>query len=396
MSTLKVTNLQHPSAAAANVTLDSSGNAAFSGGISGVTSVNGGQLGGDKNIIQNGNFSISQRGTSSSLASGAINYTADRWYAYAGATDQLTATLSQDTDAPEGFGYSAKITTGTPETTVDGNEYVSYSHKIEGYNLQSLAYGTAGAKKTVLSFWVKSSITGTFAINFYQADGGYLIGSTYTINSASTWEHKQIAIDGNALGSIANDNTEGLRLSFLIAAGSDYTTTNNTSWSTYADSKWAYGHAQNGVITTAGATWQLTGVQFEISDSGTATAFQHEDYGTTLQKCLRYFEKLSYVNTEFVLMGISGGTNNANGNLLYSEKRAAPTVDLPNAGQSSGTISYLTSTGGYPSATGDHSIQVATTNQCRIYGFSYTGLTSGGPSYLFSTGSTSISIDAEL
>lgn len=237
-----------------------------------------------KNLIINGAMQIAQRGTSST----STGYTTvDRFSSYMSNTDQLAVTLEQSTDAPDGFSNSFKWTTTTAETTLESNEYTGVQQMIEAQTLQHLAYGTTSAKKLTLSFWVKSSVTGTYAVSVYQDDGGRIIGSTYTINAANTWEKKSITIDGDIAGTINNDNGQGLKPIFHISAGSDLTSTDNTSWGTYSSGKWAYGHAQNGVVTTTNATWQITGVQLEVGES--ATEFEHRPYGTELLLCQRYY-----------------------------------------------------------------------------------------------------------
>ena len=161
---------------------------------------------------------------------------------------------------------------------------------IESQDCQHLLYGGSSAKKFTVSFWVKSSLTGTFAMQIYMDDGGLNIGSTYTINSADTWEYKTVTIVGNTSQAIANDNTIGFYVNWNLFAGSNYTSTDNTSWGTYAAARLAYGHAQNGLATTDESTWQLTGVQMEVGE--VATPFEVESYADNLRRCQRYYHKL--------------------------------------------------------------------------------------------------------
>jgi hypothetical protein len=125
----------------------------------------------------------------------------------------------------------------------------------------------------------------------YSSDGVRIIGSTYTINSANTWEYKTVTFAGDTGGTINNDNGDALYLGFVLAAGSDMRTTDNTSWGSYSSGTLAYGHtaAANAVMTTSGATWQITGVCLNVGDS--AIDFPHESYGDTLAKCQRYFQR---------------------------------------------------------------------------------------------------------
>tara|TARA_X000001382_G_scaffold123833_1_gene107917 strand:+ start:734 stop:1750 length:1017 start_codon:yes stop_codon:yes gene_type:complete len=239
----------------------------------------------NRNLIINGAMQVAQRGTSStSTGYGSV----DRFNVTTnGSFDQLAFTQAQVTDAPAGFSNSYKFTTTTAETTVDADESIGIRTALEGQDLQQLGYGTGSAKKLTLSFYVKSSQTGTFAIYFYSADTVRIITRTYTISSANTWEQKFVTIDGDASGSIDNDANESLQISWAIAAGSNFTSSDSTSWSAYSNAKLYYGHAQNAVLTTTNATWQITGVQLELGEQ--ATPFEHRSYGDELRKCRRYY-----------------------------------------------------------------------------------------------------------
>jgi len=403
MSTLKTASLQHPDASSNTINLSSAGNVSITGNVgigtnsptakldlggnnvAGISSINGGQVGGRRNLIINGAFTIAQRSTSETGVNTNGYKTVDRWNYNRDTASVLT--MSQDTNAPDGFANSFKIlvtTTATPGTT----DQDRIEQRIESQNVQHLKYGTSGAQQLTVSFWVKTNKTGNWSVGLYMDSSGYTISQAYTVNSADTWEYKTVTFAANT----AQAMTGNFRLWFTFAAGTDRKSGTSNTWSTSTTNR-AVGQSVN-LLDTINNYWQITGVQMEVGD--TATPFEHRSYGEELELCKRYFEKINYVNTEFVALGVSNLTTASNASLSYTEKRVAPTINLPNAGQGSGNISYLTSTGGYPSATGDHSIQVANTKQCRIYGFSYTGLTAGGPSFLYSTGATSISIDAEL
>jgi len=242
----------------------------------------------NRNLIINGAMQVAQRGTSST----SLGYqTVDRFNVHKnGSFDQLNFTQTQVTDAPAGFSNSYKFTTTTAETAVDSDESIAIRTAFEGQDLQQLGYGTGSAKKLTLSFYVKSSQTGTFAIYFYSADTVRIITRTYTISSANTWEQKSVTIDGDASGSIDNDANESLQISWAIAAGSNFTSSNSTSWSAYSTPTAYFGHAQNAVLTTTNATWQITGVQMELGEQ--ATPFEHRSFGDELRRCQRYAYKI--------------------------------------------------------------------------------------------------------
>jgi hypothetical protein len=358
--------------------------------------LNIGQIGGRRNLIINGAMQVAQRGTSSTGIGASSGYfTVDRWYMnFSTNNDNLVMNMEQSSDAPDGFNNSLKLTVATPETAVEGDEQAAIQYRIEAQDLQSLAFGASAAKSFTVSFWVKSSVTGTFALNAHNIDVDRLTTRTFSVNTTNTWEYKSVSISGDVSGSFNNDNGLGLQLSFYLMAGPDREGTPATNWIAYNKDALATG-INNSLCTTSSATFYLTGVQLELGD--VATPFEHRSAGEELNSCKRYFERLNFLGTDYVLQGQTGGASTtANGLLYYTEKRTAPTVTLPSAGTSSGTITFLNSTGGYPSSVGSHTIQVAGPKQCRVYGSGYSGLTAGSNSILFSTGTTSVDVDAEL
>ncbi len=282
----------------------------------------------NRNLIINGAMQVAQRGTSST----SLGYqTVDRFNVHKnGSFDQLNFTQTQVTDAPAGFSNSYKFTTTTAETAVDSDESIAIRTAFEGQDLQQLGYGTGSAKKLTLSFYVKSSQTGTFAIYFYSADTVRIITRTYTISSANTWEQKSVTIDGDASGSIDNDANESLQISWAIAAGSNFTSSNSTSWSAYSTPTAYFGHAQNAVLTTTNATWQITGVQLEVGEQ--ATPFEHRSFGDELARCQRYFLNYADVRNDYGMTGDLGTGSMYNSSILMCcirfpvEMRTAPTM----------------------------------------------------------------------
>ena len=168
-------------------------------------------------------------------------------------------------------------------------------HKIEAQDLQDLAYGTSAAKALVLSFYVRSNLTGTYAITCLQRDNSSkLYARTYTINSADTWERKTISIPADTSGVINDDNGSGFEIYFPLIMGSDYTTGSvSSAWETYANSKIAAQHGVN-IGSSTSNEWYLTGVQLEVdhTGSGVATDYEHRSFGDELVRCQRYFCKM--------------------------------------------------------------------------------------------------------
>ena len=292
---------------------------------------------GRRNIVINGSASVNQRGDSTGVTADGY-YGPDRWYYKT--EGEETVSISQASDGPDGFANSYKVEVTTADSTIAADDYARIETRLEGQNLQHLKYGASGAESITLSFYVKSSVTGTYAVGFYSADGSRNIGSTYTISSANTWEYKTLTFAGDTGGTINDDNGEALRIWFLLSAGSNFTSSDNTSWAGYSDSRVAYGHTAN-VIGTSSATFFLTGVQMEVGSQ--ATPFEHRSYGEELNICRRYYHELS-------------GGSNANRLYTYNynasykaflfyfpvEMRAAPTVAMSNSGGSNGTAGTLT------------------------------------------------------
>jgi hypothetical protein len=316
---------------------------------------------GRRRINHNGAMTVAQRGTSDTVTSLA-KFVCDRWAFNYANTDELAATVSQDTDAPDGFAYSFKWTTNTGETSVASDEYAYVYQKIEGQDLQSLSYGSASAKPVTLSFWVKSSVTGTYAAGIYAADGPRIINLTYTINSANTWEYKTITFAGDVAGTINSDTGEGLRVLFHLAAGSGWTTTDATSWVNYTTTAWAYGHAQNGVITTTNATWQITGIQLEVGS--VATEFEHRSYGEELALCQRYYYK-HIDGSEGGFAGAGAYVTNTRLDIAVHfpvTMRAAPTIV-----QTTGSEYYYTYDGAFDYFDGWNGVTSSTTKGTFLY-----------------------------
>jgi len=237
---------------------------------------------GVRNLIINGAMQVAQRGTSTTGG----GFLVDRFELNINNTDNIAITQSQDSSGPSGFANSWKILATTAESVVAADERVRFRQNIEGQNLQQFAFGTSAAKSMTLSFYVKSNKTGTYAVNLEQDDASRVIGSTYTINAANTWEYKTITVSGDTSGTINNDNGVGLVVSWYLLAGSNYTSTDNTSYGASANGKQAYGHS-----TTWGQStnddFYITGVQLEVGD--TATPFEHRSYGDELARCQRYY-----------------------------------------------------------------------------------------------------------
>ena len=239
-----------------------------------------GQLSG-RNVITNGGMTIDQRNSGSATTPSADRtYTLDRWLARMSSGSKYS--VQQVTDAPSGYYKSLKVTSAAA-TTVGTNDYYQINTPLEGYSVTTFDLGLSTAKKLTLSFWVKSSLTGTFGGAYSNNAGNRFYAWTYTISSANTWEHKTITVDGVTDGSWERTNGAGLWVYWTLGAGSGVQGTAG-SWGTTF--KRGPTGATN-VVATNGATWQITGCQLEVGPQ--STPFEYEKYGDTLNKCYRYF-----------------------------------------------------------------------------------------------------------
>ena len=237
---------------------------------------------GRRNLIINGAMNLAQRGTSFTSATTA--YHVDR---FIDVMNLGAWTVSQSSDAPTGFSKSWKWDCTTANGTLAAGSELIFVTRLEGQDLQHLKYGTSAAESLTLSFWVKSSKTGTYTCEFDQY-GDRQITRTYTINSANTWEHKTLTVPGDVAGSIDDDNSAELQLLWWLGAGSNLTsgTLNTSAWAGVTNANRVSSSQVNLADNTAN-DWYITGVQLEVGD--TATPFEHRSFGEELSLCQRYF-----------------------------------------------------------------------------------------------------------
>jgi len=237
----------------------------------------------NRNLIINGSMAVAQRGTSSSLSSGAI-FLIDRFQTYEGTGGSLN--IEQSTTAPDGFYYSSKWTVTSADTSLASGEQVWVRQRIEGNNMAHLGWGTSSAKTVTLSFWVRSSVTGTFAGSFQNQDGNRVYPYTYSILSADTWEYKEVTLTGDTTGTWLKTNGNGCTIYWSFGMATNLQGTVG-AWAA-SSARTASGETQ--LIANNGATFYLTGVQLEVGD--TATPFEHgKSYGEELAKCQRYYRQ---------------------------------------------------------------------------------------------------------
>ena len=199
----------------------------------------------------------------------------------------------RSTEAPIGFQYSTKFTTTTADTNLTGSQRCLYFTKIEGQNAQHLEFGTTNAKLVTLSFWVRSSITGTFSGSLQNGAQNRSYPYNYTINTADTWEYKTITIPGDVTGTWATDNTKSHQIFWSLGMSPDYAAPVN-AW--VAAQRWGSTTGTTGIMGTLNATWYITGVQLEVGRN--ATDFEYRSYGEELALCQRYYQRKELVTEE--------------------------------------------------------------------------------------------------
>jgi hypothetical protein len=285
-----------------------------------------------KNRIINGDMRIDQRNAGASVNTGVgNNYNPDRWLIFDSAGSKMS--VQQVTDAPAGFAKSQKITS-LAATSPASTDYYFDCQRIEGFNVADFGWGTANAKTLTLSFWVNSSLTGTFSGAFGNASFNRSYVFTYSVSAANTWEQKTVTVTGDTTGTWATDNSTGLQVVFDLGSGSSRAGTAG-SWSAN-DYRKATGSVS--VIGTLNATWYITGVQLEVGS--VATPFERRPFGTELALCQRYFEKSFPIGTapadninttaanttQFLTTSYSGAFYVSQNFNFQVSKRAGPTM----------------------------------------------------------------------
>ena len=292
---------------------------------------------GFKNRVMNGGMLIDQRNVGAAVASStsAYAYMTDK-FAVASSTDGGVSS-QQVSDAPTGFTKSLKVTVTTADSSLSAAQRTVINHGFEGLNMADLNWGTSTAKPVTLSFWVKSSVTGTYSASFRTGNAGTSYTAPYTINSANTWEYKTITIPGATIGTWVTDNTTWAYLIFSLGIGSDYNTGTLNSWVSVSNGQGSTSHTS--LMSTLNATWQVTGVQLEVGTQ--ATSFDWRPYSTELAMCQRYCH---------VFRSTYGNFANISNGMSFDNISHQMQVSLPVSMRTQPTITY--------SAVGDFAVHL--------------------------------------
>jgi len=282
-----------------------------------------------RNLVINGSASVNQRGDSTGVT--ATGYHGpDRFQLLY--TDAGTWSISQSSTAPEGFANSYKLDCTTAKGTLASNSRLFVQTKLEGQNLQHLKKGTSNAVSTTLSFFVRSNKTGTYQVNLEDNDNTRIIGATYTISSANTFEHKTITFAGDTSGAFADDNGDSLSIMWALVAGTDNSSgAVPTAWEAKSNTDRGAGLTVNLADSTSNE-WYITGVQLEVGEQ--ATPFEHRSFDDELARCERYFQRF-VANESYTAFSVafSSSATTAKGHLKFNSKmRSKPTITQSNTG----------------------------------------------------------------
>jgi len=239
---------------------------------------------GFKNRIINGAMVIDQRNAGASVTANDNIFGVDR-FQYA-MSQNSKGTSQQSSTAPTGFVNSLLFTSSSAYSVPSGEVFILRQH-IEGYNTADLMWGTANAQTITLSFWVRSSLTGTFGGSLQNNAVNRSYPFSYTISSANTWEQKTITIAGDTSGTWNTTTGRGISVNWSLGTGSTYSGTAGA----WAGTNYSSATGATSVVGTNGATFYITGVQLE--KGSTATSFDYRPYGTELQLCQRYYQKFT-------------------------------------------------------------------------------------------------------
>ncbi len=300
-----------------------------------------------RNRIINGDMRIDQRNNGASVTAVDSVFSVDRWKIRNSVNSKFTAQQNAGSVTPPSNFTNYLGITSSAATSVAASDFYAIQQGIEGFNFADLNWGTAQAQSATLSFWVRSSLTGTFGGSLYNGAGNRSYPFTFSVSSANTWEYKTITISGDTSGTWLTTNGAGAYLTFGLGVGSTFSGTAG-SWSS---STFLSATGATSVVGTNGATFYITGVQLEAGS--TATPFERVEYGEMLRRCRRYHTRLSATGAAYTsfAMATVASTSTVNANLSYPvSMRAAPVITASNCAAQIGggaVIAITSVSGGY-------------------------------------------------
>jgi hypothetical protein len=339
MSEIKVNSIKGVGASAAAITVNNTDGTCTAN----VSSIGSSQLS-NRNKLINGENLISQRGTSETgVASTKYAKAPDRWQFYAyPSSESGTYTVSQDSTAPNGFQKSYKVECTTADTSLQADSGVILRQTIEEQNLHDFHKGFSDAKQFSLSFYVKTTKTGTYVCELYDMRNTRHVSATYTV-SDTNWNRYTITFPADTTGAFTSGSYGGgMIVHWWLVAGTNYTSGSlGTTWGSTAANR-AVG--QLNFADSTSNNFYLTGCQLEVG--AVSTSYEHKLVSQELADCMRYYQIVIQSggggggNT-----GGLGGTPYSNGSSVYCpyrfpvEMRAEPSMESTSGtGSGSGTF----------------------------------------------------------
>jgi hypothetical protein len=343
-----------------------------------------------KNRIINGAMVVDQRNAGASVTITStinITYTLDRYYGYGSAASKFS--VQQDAGAvtpPVGFNDYLGCTS-LSAYSISSSDIFFVGQRIEGFNTADLGWGTASARTVTLSFWVRSSLTGTFGGVLTNSSRNRSYPFTYTISAANTWEQKTVTIAGDTTGTWLTTNGVGIELLFGLGVGS----TGSGTAGAWAGSTFYSATGATSVVGTNGATFYITGVQLEQNTS--ATPFERRLYGQELINCQRYYESYTLPANYNAIPFQVFNSNSGQGSLNFKvTKRASPSSSVSQVG------TLLTTIANGSPATGNVTLGYGALSVDAVcFTAAVTsGLVAGNISYIYSTAGATLAFNSEL
>ena len=347
-------------------------------------------------LIINGDMAIAQRGTSLSSQSSSTRLL-DRFANDIGGGGAIT--ISQDTDTPNStFPNSMKMVVATADSSIASSDAYRFTYTVEGKDIATVGLGNSDCQTMTLTFWVRSSVTGTYGIGLQNSAETENYVDEYAISSANTWEKKVINIPVRTSGTWLTTNGVGLGIRWDLGSGTNYNGTAD-QWQTTSGKVYRTSSCVNW-IANASATFYVTGVQLEIGtfDTNSIPAFQHEDAGTSLARCQRYFISHTVADGTRLGDGIFRSTTRILGNVdcmgLVPNMRTTPSVATT---ITSFQIYHGSDTTTNSAATSGSGLAMSGTQECRTdFTFSSGSTTAGLPGKLRASSAGAMQYEAEL
>jgi hypothetical protein len=315
-----------------------------------LSSLNGGALSGARNRIINGDMRIDQRNAGASVTPTSSGYTLDRWQAVLSQASKYSVQQNAGAVTPP-TGYNNYLgVTSLSAYSVGAGDFFCLTHYIEGFNSADFGFGTAGASTVTLSFWVRSSLTGTFGGSLQNNAQNRCYPFSYTISAANTWEKKTVTIAGDTTGTWLADNGRGIGLVLGLGVGSTFGSGTAGAW---IGSQVFVPTGSISVVGTNGATFYITGVQLE--PGSVATPFERRSFGQELALASRYYYRVN-ATSSYTPYGHGWNVTSSSGQVVVRHPvrmRVAPT-SLDYSLLSSGVLGAseaLVATAGLNSAT---------------------------------------------